>query len=125
MPEDYLSITYGDQERKLLMSFGLLNELMILVGDLPRVQVIGVDSELRPKILEAVFAVRGEKGEIKETISVAALPVPTADIMRVLTWVAEHVLDFFLGAVESAVKVAEPHQTRLTGLTPSGNGSAT
>lgn len=124
MPEDNLSIIYAGSERQLLMSFGLLNELMTHVGDLPRVQTIGVDGELRTLILESVFAGRGPKGEVTEPVSVNVLPISPKDAQRVLTWVAEHVIDFFLGAVEAAVATMAPHEARMMAQMPSGNGSA-
>ena len=124
MPEDRLSIAFAGNQIELFMPFGLLNELMKIVPDVPMVQVIGIDNELRTLVLETILAKRDNKGVITEAVSVANLPVPKADVIRILEWAADHILDFFLDAVEAAVKASQPHQARLEKLMPSGDGSA-
>lgn len=123
MLEDTLTIKHNGDAKDLFMSFGLLNELMKIVHDIPNIQSIGVDPALRCDVLEAVFAQRGPKGEVVDVTPASALPITAADAQRILEWVAGHVLDFFLGSVEAAVRTMEPHRERLEKLMPSGVGS--
>lgn len=123
-PDDRLVVDYSGGRRELFMSFGLLNELMTFVNDLGVVQIIGLDAELRARVLETVFAKRDENGKVTETVSIATLPVSADTVHLVLEWVAGHILDFFLGSLEAAVRAAKPHEDRLKKSMPSGDGSS-
>lgn len=123
MLEDTLTINYEGKPKDLFMSFGLLNDLLKIIHDIPNVQIIAMDAGLRAEVLEAVFATRDTKGAITETTPVSALPLSKTDAHRVLEWVGAHALDFFLEALERAVKLMEPHHERLVKSMPSGAGS--
>ncbi len=120
-PNDLLTI----KDRELFMSFGLLHELLAEIGDLVRVGLIAVDPDLRSRVLHLVLSERDKRGVITEPVNLFDLSLATADVHRIINWVAEHTLGFFLDAIENAAKTHDPHLDRLKApsSTHSGNGS--
>ena len=108
------------------MSFGLLHELLSEIGDLVRVGLIAVDPDLRARVLSLVLSDRDKKGVVTEWVNFFALPISASEVHRIINWVAEHCLSFFLDAIENAAKTHDPHLDRLKApsLTPSGSGSS-
>lgn len=124
IPDEILTVTEAGKPRELLMSFGLLHELLVAVGDIPTVSTLAIDPELRAGILNTVFALRNEVGVITSPITMFTLRVSSADVQRVMQWVADHVLDFFLTAIETNVKVHLDQADRLKNSMASSVGSA-
>jgi len=123
-PIDLLTIDFEGKPRELFMSFGLLHELIPIVGDLTNVGMIAINTELRVNVLNAVLAARDDHGRIAEPLDVFNLKISAKDFQRLVHWVQEHLLDFFIGAIESATEAHKPHLDRLqTPWTLSGNGS--
>lgn len=110
---DTLSITIDGQPRELFMSFGLLHELLRVVGDIKDVSVLAIDPDLREKVMVLVLSERDEKGKIAVEFPFYKAHIASADIHAIFSWVGAHVLDFFLTAMEQAVKIHEPAAERL------------
>ena len=122
---DHLSITRDGQPRELFMSFGLLHELLAVVGDIVEISAIAVNAPLRDAVLTSVLAERNEKGVIQGELNLFVMEIPRSDIQVILSWVAGHVLDFFLTAIEESLKTHNAQTARLTSSMVSGNGSTT
>ena len=112
-PADTLVIHVDDQPRSLFMSFGLLHELLRVIGDLPQVSVIAIDPDLREKVLVLVLSERDAEGTVVKAFPFYTARLSRTDIQAILQWVGEHALDFFLTAMERTVSVHEPHKARL------------
>jgi hypothetical protein len=110
--------------RSLFMSFGLLNEVLGVIRDITHVQIVGIDPELRNGVLRACLARRDANGRIEGDPDEEVARLSPADALQVLAWASGHALDFFLSAVEAAVKTLEPHESRLRGLVPTSAGPA-
>jgi hypothetical protein len=106
-----------------LMSFGLLNTLLAVVGDMPRVSLIGVDTMLRGQVLSEVLSTRDEKGVIVEPFNPFTCKLTGAEVQALIQWVSEHLLDFMLEAVERNLETHKRHEAVLMSLTASGTGS--
>jgi hypothetical protein len=128
LPSELLEITMGDQKREVFMSYGLLNELLILVGSLERVGIIGVDPTLRNDILTCVLTERDANGKA-QPFSFTGIRLSAATVHTIIEWVGSHVIDFFLTQVENTLKVmGGKNAERLLGTTnlmSSSSGSAT
>lgn len=111
---DTLDVTINGEPVELLMSWGLLNELVPLVRDLVNVGLIAIDTELRYGVMNCVLAKRDEKGKILEALDMYNLNIKVKDVQAIVMWVQEHLLDFFLGAIESATKAHLPHLDRIS-----------
>lgn len=120
---DSLTIMEAGKPRELFMSFGLLNELLAIVGDLPDISTIGIDPALRYGVLNSVLSERDDNGVIVKPLVMFTLRVEVSDIQKLFSWVAEHLLNFFLTAIEQNLVTHTKHQGRLTGSTGSGSGS--
>ncbi|HQT79056.1 MAG TPA: hypothetical protein PLD10_18540 [Rhodopila sp.] len=121
MPSDTLQVG----GKSLFMSFGLLHELLTIVGDIPRVAIIAADDDLRKSVLNAVLAERDQTGAITTPANFFTLNITAEDVRKICAWVGEHCLDFFIGAIETAVEIHKPQEDRLKGLEnsmPSGLG---
>lgn len=125
-PRETLDVTIGGVKTELFMSFGLLHEIIPQVRDLVNVGMIGIDSELRGGVLNSIFVERDPKGKKIGEVDIFHLKISTNDVQEIVLWVQEHLLDFFLGAIENATKAHGPHLDRLKAPTsmPSGNGSS-
>lgn len=120
---DTLTITDAGKPRELFMSFGLLDELLKIIGDIPAISAIAIEPDLRFRVLNSVLAERNDVGIVTQPITLFTLRVAQEDIHLICSWVAEHALDFFLTAIERNLNVHLKHQSRLTASTPSGSGS--
>ncbi len=111
--QDTLTITVDGQPRDIFMSFGLLHELLRAVGDISGASVIAIDPEIREKVMLVTLSERDEEGRVSKPFPFYRAKITPADMQRLFQWVAEHVLDFFLTAMEKAVEVHQPHEGRL------------
>lgn len=106
------------------MSFGLLNELSILIGDPGRIAAVPVDPELRKAILLACLAERKKSGKIEKAVAdFDDLDISISDIENILDWTMGHLMDFFVRSLKKVVQVTETHKTDLASLQSSLTGS--
>ena len=113
------------ERRELKMSFGLLNELVALVGSAAYVGTIPVDAELGKAVLSTVLAKRDNTGTVVEELNLFETNITPEQTMALYQWVMGHVLDFFLAALETAATVGSQFNQRLEALfPPSPSGSA-
>ena len=119
-PDDMIMV--GDRE--VFMSFGLLHELLAIVKDIPSVTLIAVEPQLRNDVVTAVLAERDENGKITTPFNFMSIKASIAEVQNMIAWVSEHLLDFFLGAIERNVRTHEKHQPRLVSSMASGTGSS-
>lgn len=117
-------IEIDNERRELKMSFGLLNELVALVGSAAYVGTIPVDAELGRAVLVSVLSKRDNAGKITEEVNLFETNITPEQTMALYQWVMGHVLDFFLAALETAAAVGSQFNQRLETLFPrSPNGS--
>ena len=120
---DTLTIIINNEERELFMSFGLLNELTIIVGDPSRVGSITLEPDLREKFLTALYAKRKKSGKIEDTVEYDDLEIALEDVDKSLTWAQEHVLSFFVRSFRNIQMVTDKYSAEITSLTSSLDGS--
>jgi hypothetical protein len=120
---DKIKITINEQPRELFMSFGLLNEISRDVGDVENVAMVGIDPELREKILQTLLAERDDDGKVTKKFNFFKADLSMDDINRVIEWVSENLLDFFLKALAGANSLREKNEPKLQSLMSSLAGS--
>lgn len=113
-----LAVTVGGESRDLFMSFGLLNELIDIIKDIPELAQVAVNGELRIPVLNSVLAERDATGKILTPINPFTLNISSSDVIAICGWVVAHVLDFFLAALELTL---ETHGQRMDELNKTGN----
>lgn len=124
-----ITIEYAGKPRDLFMTFGLLHELTSLVGSPDNAGAVGIDFELREAVMARVFGERkieeGEAGVATVRFvpaDVTDLPISIDDAIRVLDWVSENVLDFFLKQLKTGGDLVLRNKDRLEALTSSFPG---
>lgn len=122
---DKFTIKIDGKERDVKMTFGLLNTLCRRVGDIDGASQITMDQELRDAVLVELLSDRDKAGKITEEINLAELDVSIDDMVELLDWAGNHVLDFFLKGLERAKALQDRNLGRIKALMPSPSGSAT
>lgn len=136
MAEAKLSITTNDergqkQHREVFMSYGLLNELIRVIGDPQRASTLELDADLAQFVLTIVLMPRTPTGKPAPEAENFELPgLEVEEAYRIFDWVKAHVLDFFVRRLRSSLQsigerkelLAEIGST-LGGLSPSASNS--
>ncbi|MGO4302258.1 hypothetical protein [Cupriavidus sp. RAF12] len=125
---DKIHITQNGERKELFMSFGLLNELCGIVQSPEGVAFIALDAFMRAAILKSVLSERTEDGMIEKEVNLNTLDVPVEDIERVLAWVEDRVMSFFMNALQRLKSVQDKYKGMVPAApensTPSSIGTA-
>jgi len=121
-----ITVKVNGESTEYFMSFGLLNEIMRSVGDPDTIGQIIVNYDLRDNILGAVLSKRSKSGKIENKVGIEDVEIDPADVNRLLTWVTEHVVSFFIESMTQMKGVMEKHQGQMSSLMSSlaGQGSS-
>lgn len=122
MSDDTFEIQINGEGREIKMSFGLLNQLCSMCGDVEDAMMFGIDANLREEALRLMLSKRDDQGRIEENVNLFNIDVDPDAINDLLDWAGGHVLDFFLKAAEKTKAMGEARQDRLEALQPSSSG---
>jgi len=114
-----LLISFNDQPHTLRMPYALLNRLIGIVGGVDGLQALSSDPEIQEAVFIQVFTRRDPA-----TKEIQWAPkglddldsVSLEDIDKILGWVGDHILDFFLRAADKATAQAQNKADKLTHL---------
>ena len=118
-PTDTLNVTVNGAPRSLFMSYGLLNELLSIVPDIPDVSAMGSDHALRGKVLQTILSKRNDLGDVIEPYQPFQVTVTPTDVHEILKWAQGHVLGFFLKLIEDTTIIHQDQEGALKKLMPS------
>ena len=122
---DKLSIKVNGEDREIFMSYGLLNALTVIVGSAEVAPMIAINAELREDVLKAVLAERKATGKIiKEVPDIEDVDISIEDVEKLLDWVTENVMSFFVRSLGKMVQRVEQNKETLEGLKSSVAGLA-
>ncbi len=116
----------GGEDREVFASFGLVNELIKIVGDPDRLATLALDHELRDKLVVALLAERKPSGRVIKAVEIDDIDVAPDDVIYLLDWATEHVLHFFVSVMtKSADRLNAAATATATKVSmPSTAGSA-
>ena len=128
-PDDRLTIHVNGTEKELFMSGGLVRALVPYYRNLGEANEVFGDSELQNYILTEVLKERTKRGAPVGTHdwSIDDFEVSQEDSIKIIGWVTEHVLYFFIDSVmlaQNLEKRQKPMMEQLAKLTQSQTGSA-
>lgn len=123
MANDIFTIKVDGKERDITMTFGLLNNLCRMVGDIDSAATIVVDPVLRESILVQLLSDRDQRGKITQDIELDSLNVDPDQIISLIDWAGGHVFDFFLKGLERTKQLQDRNIDRIKALLPSQSGS--
>jgi len=110
MTSDRMAITINDEPRSVFMSNGHLNEIIKLFGGdvgLNEPAELLVNPEAQTAVLRILLSVRDARGQITEEFSPWSTSIPIEEIQRLMAWVTEHTLSFFVRGLAGAQTVKE------------------
>ena len=124
MSNNIFTIKVDGKERDIKMTFGLLNTLCRRVGDIDGASQMTIDQVLRDVVLVELLSDRDKNGKIIAEVDIDTLDLDLDELINLLDWAGEHVLDFFLKGLEKTKSLQDRNMNRIKALMPSSNGSA-
>lgn len=118
-----LTLEINGKSRDLFMSFGLMNELASMFGDVDRLTELPVNRELRTAVLKSVLAERSKSGKILAEADLDDIDLDPQDIPTILAWVGGWVVDFFIRSGEAVKSVFVSNTDRVKSLMSSESGT--
>lgn len=103
---DKLTITVNGQQREVFMSFALLSSMVRVVGSVDDLGQAILDPSVRDALVVVALAPRDGEKKL-EDYSVADFNLSVQDGDRLVDWIMEHVLDFFMKRIEMAKNLSE------------------
>ena len=116
-----LEVKVNGELKTISMPFARLNRIVRLVGGPDRLPVLASDPDVQEQVIIELFTIR-EKGEIKESVALDDIELTPEEGSRIINWVGDHILDFFLRTTEGATKAVENNQEKLSRLTATATG---
>lgn len=123
-PSPSLHIKVNGEPREIFMSFGLLNQLTHIIGDMQNVGFVHVVPEVRAQILNELLAERGKGGKVITQVPHDEVEISLEDIALLLDFAVEHMLDFTLRVVEQSMTLQKRQEARASSLKSSLDGQA-
>lgn len=120
---DTITITQDGDEREIYMSHGLVTTLARIFPDPQVIPTLPVDADLQHRCLTAALSERKRGGKLVKEIDPDDLDITRADIRRLLTWIMEHVLLFFVEGTQDAIRISEKIKETTAALESSLDGS--
>lgn len=111
------TVTVNGQEKTVKMTFGLLNEMCRICGEIDGAAMLTLDNDLRIAGLNTLLSDRDEKGKIKVELDTHNLDIRPDEVIELLDWAGGHVTDFFLKAAKKTKDRYEPIKKQLKDLT--------
>lgn len=118
-----ITLDVNGKSREVFMSMGLLNELCKNIGDVENIGNVVVDDGLREKVIVALLAERSKSGKVVQKFEIDDLDLDPDEVIALVAWATEWVVDFFMKSAEAAKRVMVKNQERLTSLMSSSAGT--
>lgn len=119
-PAKTLTVTVDEQERELILTYGLQDQILRLVKDTNEIGNIFVDPDIRNALIEQVLAERTKSGKIILKKPYDEYDIEIEEVERILDWVVTIVTSFFtrvLANLDQRLQ-AQNLQTPLPTVTP-------
>ncbi len=100
---DTLNVTIGGEDHEVFASYGLMNSLSRIIGDVDQVTNVLLNPEFRDQVLLAVLSPRTKTGKITSKIELDDLELTSELAREILEWAADRFLNFTLPLANSAV----------------------
>ncbi len=95
-------------EQEILMSYGLLNDLVKVIGDPNVASTIELNADLADLVMRIVLVPRSKTGRPTALLTEFAPPGLTVEeAMKLFDWVKAHVLTFFVTRLKSSLQSIE------------------
>ena len=116
MSDSLHKITIGGEQKEIKMSYGLLNELCQLAGDIDVALTFALNNDIRNEVLLAILSERDERGKVTSAPNLFYLDADHDEVNDLLDWAGAHVTDFFLRAAQRTKATALARKSQLEAL---------
>lgn len=116
-------VKINGEDREILMTYGLLNACSRLVTNPDQIAQIAVDPDLRDSVLKVLLAKRNLAGKVEHEFNIDEMDLTVDTVLELTEWASNHLLDFFLKALQRAKSLTDANKDRIDSLTSSGAGS--
>jgi hypothetical protein len=106
-PEPYFTLANG---KELKMTFGMLNRLARIAGNVETLGMVMIDSDLQQALLSQLFATYDEKGKQLEVADIDDINCSMEELLQLLAWVLENLTYFFLKNLQNSAKIAQQYK---------------
>lgn len=121
-PDANFTYKAGNVEKKIFMSFGLLDTIARKIGDIEKLFAVGADLELNQIVMSHLLTLN-EKGRPEPTKYDAfesTEGVDFEDLQRLLGWAAGHLTDFFIESLEQTMDNLERQRVKFSKIKERG-----
>lgn len=115
--QNRISVQIKDETVELLMSYGLLNRIVRNFAEMGDIAKLYVDVNLQAAVIQEVLAKRTVNGTPIGNMDLDDLELSMDDSEKIVAWVAEHAMDFFLKGLEKVKDLTEATAPRMEKLT--------
>ena len=106
-PEPYFNLTNG---KELKMTFGMLNRLAKIAGNVETLGMVMIDSDLQQALLSQLFATYDENGKQLEVADIDNINCSMEELLQLLAWVLESLTYFFLKNLQNSARIAQQYK---------------
>lgn len=126
VPDSVYIVDFADGSKKeIFMSFGLMNAITRIVGDVDNVAALATDYDARDRVLVELLSERTKSGKMTEKVDLEELPLTYDEVVKIMTWAQEHMVDFFIKSLTGVKDLATKNKDRITDLVSFLTGSTT
>lgn len=128
-PTDRLKVSFGlspdlpNIERELFMSAGLLRKLATVTSGHASMVDLYTDASMQSFLIVEVLKPRTPRGEAVTEYQLEDFDISIEEAEKVSNWIIEHIVSFFLNAVQKVRTAVEDKDSNLMKLAVSMNGS--
>ena len=117
-PSRTFDITVNGEKQTIAMTYGLFNEIMKVVPSPEQINDLVVrDAFLRDYVVRRMLTGNKRVERDEDLVDPFELDIDIDDLEDLVTWVAEHVLHFFMKSAAKTAKIGEKYQSTVEQLT--------
>lgn len=120
----YTLKTIDGSEKDIFMSFGLMNAITRVVGNVDNVASLVNDHDARDQILVELLSERTKGGKVVNKAVLDEIDLDYNEVLSLLTWAQEHMVDFFMKSLTGVKNLVEANKEKIQDLVSFLTGSA-
>lgn len=124
-PEDYLTVTVNGSSQEIFMSGGLVRRLTSIAGALMDVGEIFGRPDLQGVLIVEALRPRTKRGQEDGDYTIEDFDMNIEDTDRLVAWMVEHILYFFIKNTLASKKLEEAHRPAMEHLLKLAEEAAT
>ena len=119
-PERTFDLTVNGKPQTIAMTYGLFNEIMRVIPSPEQIaDLIVTDPFLRDYVIRRMLTGNKKITSDEDLVDPFELDLDIMELDDLVSWVAEHVLHFFMKSAAKTAKIGEKYQPVVEALTQS------